>query len=520
MSRRPNFLIFITDQHRPDHTGFGGNTVVRTPHLDALAARSVRFDRAIVANPICMPNRASLVTGRLPSLHGTRYNGISLDWSANTFMRVLRQRDYHTAYFGKSHLQNMAENKHVRDAIFKDAPAEDARLSPYPEGWDDWENAQRHREERVEVPPDFYGLDEVAFTSMHSDVCSGHYYQWLLEQGVDPTELQGRSNALPFESTTPQIWRTALPEELYPTRYVTSRTLEYLSRRKSEPEVPFVAFCSYPDPHHPFTPPGRYFDMYDPKEIPLPASFDDPHRDSLKHYQARLAHRGKQVAFMAPFSPTEEQYRQMAAAEYGMISMIDDGIGEVLAALDASGLAHDTVIIFTSDHGDMFGDHGMMLKASMHYEACLRVPLLISSPGREPGVCGSLVSTLDLAQTVLGLADCPEYEGMQGNSLVSLLDRPEGSLRDHVLVEEDEMFDLALLGQPLRMRTLVTEQARLTLYRGTDEGELYDLQSDPGELNNLFARRESRALRAHMLERLARLQMEYADSSPTPKYMA
>lgn len=145
----------------------------------------------------------------------------------------------------------------------------------------------------------------------------------------------------------------------------------------------------------------------------------------------------------------------MDAAEYGMISMIDDGIGEVLAALDASGLA-----------------------------------------------------------------DCPEYEGMQGNSRVSLLDRPEGSLRDHVLVEEDEMFDLALLGQPLRMRTLVTEQARLTLYRGTDEGELYDLQSDPGELNNLFARRESRALRAHMLERLARLQMEYADSSPTPKYVA
>ena len=105
MSRRPNFLIFITDQHRPDHTGFGGNDVVRTPHLDAIAARGMRFDRAFVANPICMPNRATLMTGRLPSLHGTRYNGISLDWSANTFVRVLRQSGYHTAYFGKSHLQ-------------------------------------------------------------------------------------------------------------------------------------------------------------------------------------------------------------------------------------------------------------------------------------------------------------------------------------------------------------------------------------------------------------------------------
>ena len=176
MSRRPNFLIFITDQHRPDHTGFGGSAVVRTPHLDAIAGRGVRFDRAIVANPICMPNRASLVTGRLPSLHGTRYNGISLDWSANTFMRVLRQRGYHTAYFGKSHLQNMAENKHIRDAIFRDAPGENASLCPHPPGWDDWENADRHREERVEIPPNFYGLDEVDLTSMHSDHCSGHYY--------------------------------------------------------------------------------------------------------------------------------------------------------------------------------------------------------------------------------------------------------------------------------------------------------------------------------------------------------
>jgi arylsulfatase A-like enzyme len=414
----------------------------------------------------------------------------------------------------------MAENRHVRDAIFKDAPSENASTPPYPEGWDDWENAHRHRGERVVLPSDFYGLDEVDLTINHSDSCSGHYYQWLLERGVDPTKLQGKKNALPFESTTQQIWRTALPEEVYPTRYVSSRTVDYLEGRKSHPDVPFVAFCSYPDPHHPFTPPGRYFDMYDPKDIPLPESFHDPHTDSLKHYKMHIAQRGKQVAFMAPFAPTQEQYGQMAAAEYGMISMIDDGVGEVMAALDRSGQADDTIVIFTSDHGDMFGDHGMMLKASMHYEGCIRVPLVIASPGREAGVCDSLVSTLDIAQTVLDLADCPEYEGMQGNSIVSLLERPEGSVRDHVLVEEDEMFDLALLGQGLRMRTLVTKEGRVTLYRGSEAGELYDLQSDRGEMNNLFAKRDGRALRAHMVERLARLQMEYADSSPVPSYMA
>ena len=138
--------------------------------------------------------------------------------------------------------QNMAENKHIRDAIFKDAPAQNARLSPHPAGWDDWENMERHRAGVVEIPPDFYGLDEVDLTVMHSDLCSGHYYQWLLEQGVDPSALQGQQHALPFESTTQQVWRTALPEELYPTSYVSSRTADFLARHADQPDTPFEDF--------------------------------------------------------------------------------------------------------------------------------------------------------------------------------------------------------------------------------------------------------------------------------------
>jgi arylsulfatase A-like enzyme len=520
MNPRPNFLFLITDQHRPDHTGFGGNPIVRTPNLDGLAARGLRFDRALVANPICMPNRSSIMTGRMPSVHGTRYNGIALDWGANTFMRSLRASGWHTAHIGKCHLQNMGMGRGIRDFVWRSSAPEDASREAWPAGWDEWENDARHKREKVALPADFYGLDEVDLTVDHSDYCGGHYYQWLLEQGVDPEKLQGRGNALPYEAKWDQVWKTRVPEALYPTSYVTRRTVELIERRARTPEKPWFAFGSYPDPHHPFTPPGRYFEMYDPAKIPLPETFADPHTESSAHFRQMIALRGKQAATMAPFAPTAEQYREMAAAEYGMITMIDDGIGEILAALERTGQAENTIVIFTSDHGDMFGDHGVMLKAGMHYEGCIRVPLVIAGPGITPGVTRALASSLDLAQTMLELAGLPVFHGMQGTSLAPLLRDPGARARDHVLVEEDEMFDLLGIGRPLRMRTLVSEEARLTLYEGVEHAELFDLQADPRELTNLWSQPGSRALRTEMTERLARHLMDYADSSPKPKYMA
>lgn len=187
-TQRPNFLFIVTDQHRADHTGFGGNEVVQTPNLDALAARSVRFDRAYVANPICMPNRSTIMTGRLPSVHGTRQNGIPLDWQVNTFVRELGSAGYRTALVGKGHLQNMGHG--VGMEHFFPVPG-DAVASPYPKDWDSLELDERHRRERVDFPEDFYGFGHVDLTVEHGDRCSGHYYQWLLEQGVDPEKLQG-----------------------------------------------------------------------------------------------------------------------------------------------------------------------------------------------------------------------------------------------------------------------------------------------------------------------------------------
>ena len=232
----------------------------------------------------------------------------------------------------------------------------------------------------------------------------------------------------------------------------------------------------------------------------------------MEHMKTMLRYRGRQAAPMAPWAPTAEQFRESAAKEYGMISLIDAGVGRILDRLDALGLRDDTVVVFTSDHGDMFGDHGILLKAAMHYEGCVRVPLLIDVPGASAGVSTAQVGSVDFAQTVLDLAGMPEYAGMQGHTLVPILDdasvtvRPEG-----MLVEEDEPFDMARVGEPLRMRSVITSAARLTLFQGAEHGELFDLQADPGEMNNLFAKAEGRDLKFHLMERLARLQAEHND---------
>lgn len=518
---RPNFLVIITDQHRPDHCGFYGNPTIRTPNLDGLAARGTRFDKAYVANPICMPNRASIFTGRLPSAHGTRVNGVSLDPRARTFAHVLREAGYSTGFFGKAHFQHMAPHGGaVPGAVIPDASAGDSFLDTLSPGWNGYENAARHQAEYVKMPDDFYGFGKVELAIGHADAMSGHYYHWAAERGVKLADHQGPAKALPYTSVTQQVWRTSLPEEVYPTRFTSERTEAFL-REQASAGSPFLAVCSFPDPHHPFTPPGRYFDMYDPGSMSLPETFHDPHEGSMLHIKLLASVKGQERGFVAPFAPTEEMYREMAAREFGAISLIDDAVGDVLQTLEETGLAENTIVIFTSDHGEMFGDHGLMLKGAMHYDGCIRVPLVIATPDGTASSTSDLASSLDLAPTILEMAGLPLYYGLQGKSLApSVAGTNEAPERNALLIEEDELVDIFQTGRGLRMRSIVTPTHRLTLYEGTPEGELFDLREDPGETRNLFADPQSTKLRAELTELLSRELMKAADLSPIPTGMA
>ena len=171
----------------------------------------------------------------------------------------------------------------------------------------------------------------------------------------------------------------AIPEELYPTAYVAERTIKYLENySRSDRAKPFFLQCSFPDPHHPFTPPGRYWDMYDPAEMPLPPSFNPGERPIVPHlrrlYQERTAQEANKDG-QRTFAVTEREAREATALTYGMITMIDDAIGSILAWLKTLRLDDDTVVIFTSDHGDFMGDHQLLLKGALHYRGLVRVPL-------------------------------------------------------------------------------------------------------------------------------------------------
>ena len=190
--------------------------------------------------------------------------------------------------------------------------------------------------------------------------------------------------------------------------------------------------------------------------------------------------------------------RAATAATYGMIEMIDDGVGRILRRLDELGATDDTIIVFTSDHGDMMGDHGLMLKAVMHFQGCLRTPMIVAAPGRAPGRSSSLAASIDLPHTVLELCGVPEHQGMQGRSLVSVMDDPAAAVRDTGLVEEDMPGSEVRGVMPIKTRTVVTDRYRYT--RDSNGFEmLYDLVDDPDELTNLAVGGRAPAAHAEVL---------------------
>ena len=524
--RRPSFLFIITDQQRADHLGAYGNPIVRTPHLDALARAGFRAERFHVATPICMPNRATLMTGRMPSAHGVRHNGIELSLDETTFVDVLREAGYRTALVGKGHLQNITS----APAQWPPDPAERLlrearRRGPGRYGQEleaSWEKDPTH-----ELSLPYYGFETVDLSIRHADQQYGHWRRWLRTQVQDADKLIGPDNAIPapeFELTRcRQAWRTRVPEELYPTSWITDRTVAAL-RDCANDDRPFFIQCSYPDPHHPFTPPGKYWGMYPPDEVPLPASFRAAHRDLPPHVRWLHGQRdaGKAVKHtQALFACSEREAREAIALNYGSISLIDDGVGRLLAELERLGRAADTVVVFTSDHGDFLGDHQLLLKGPIHYRGLVRTPLIWTDPAvAAPRTSAALVQAIDLAPTVLARAGVAPFNGMHGRSLLPLVEGAAETLRDELLIEEEGQRTYLGFSGRVRMRSLVTARHRLSVYDGVPWGELYALTEDPDETVNLWGDAGARTLRAELMERLARTMLALSEQSPYPTALA
>ena len=523
MSKQPNFLFIVTDQHRADHLGCYGNEVVKTPNIDSLAQQGQRWDRLYVANPICMPNRASIMTGRMSSLHGSRHNGIPLSKDHINFVELLKDAGYETGLIGKSHLQSFTglpatnvfqpkEGSAVPSPELRDAFRDNRHGVEYDlEITTQWDTPLAER-----IEDDFYGFKHVEVTTDHGDHAGGDYLLWAREQREDFDQLVGPENALPDERiNAPQAWRTAVPEELYSTTWVADRSEAWLTER-SKDDAPFFLQMSFPDPHHPFTPPGKYWDMYDPADIELPESFGKGQLPPIKAMQEAMQNGTDPRDNQSPFAVTPDEAKDIIALTYGMATMIDDAIGRVLAKLEALGEKDNTIVIFTSDHGDYMGDHSLMLKLLLHYQGLIRVPFIWSDPTAESSdqTDSGLASSIDIPATILARAGIQPFNGMQGRDLLSA-GAPEA-----VIVEEDSQRTMTGFDKPQRVRTVVTERYRMSLREGEDWNELYDLVEDPHELHNVYDDPKFAAVRNEVTAIMLRKMIELQDRAPLPAYRA
>lgn len=519
---RPNFLVIMTDQQRADHLGCYGNDIVRTPNIDALAARGTRFERFYVANPICQPNRATLATGQLTSVNGCRQNGIPLGLDCTTYADVLRAEGYRTGLVGKAHFQNVSPvparaKQPSGHGKAPPAPYDLARRTQ--RRGPDYEHEIRSHwiaDPDHEVPTPYYGFDHLRLCIGHGDQVEGHYSGWLRDRLDGARDPRGRAAATGNDpNTAPQVWRTAVPEALYPTAYVGEEACQFLQDTSDDP---FLLLASFPDPHHPFTPPGRYFDMYDPADIPLPASFDHPtsaRTDLPRHIQRVYEIGAENPDAYWPFHSDPDATRRMIALNFGAITMIDDWVGRILDTLEKSGKAGNTVVIFMSDHGDYMGDHGTILKHGLHTQGLIRVPLIWADPRRAgPAVSTLQGSAIDFAPTLLQSADIACPVGMQGRDLLA------ADAADLPVLIEDAGLAFASDDGRTASRTLVHAGWRLTVFEGSDLGELYDLGADPFELSNRWADPAFADQKATMMQQLVMRQMALLDTSLLPTHQA
>jgi arylsulfatase A-like enzyme len=508
MVKKPNFLLVTTDQHRWDCFGFGPRKV-QMPNVERLARKGVRFDACITPNPLCQPARASILTGMLPLTHGVVDNGIDLNpaLAQMGFGAQLTAAGYSTSLIGKAHLSSKA--------TYHPTGTPECQHSSVTYG-DDWSGPYmgfEHVELAVmghhsRVTPSSH-ISPMPFTPPHGQ----HYERYFHSRG-EP----GEARDLYMQSTdgkgmlAGQTWNSALPSEWHTTNWVTDRSVARL-RDLAKEDTPFCLWVSYPDPHHPFDCPAPWSTMYDPATIDLP---NHPERDlenrpwwhkELYGQEENIAldqytdPAGKQKAPRIA-NPTECELRHITANYYGMIAFVDHGLGRVLDELRDLGLEENTIIVFTTDHGELLGDHGLMLKGPTLYEGLLRVGCVMTAPDALAGhVVTEPVSTVDIAATFYDYAGLDRPEGVQSQSLRPFLDPKNGASRECALNEWN--VDKARYGVELTLRTVRTRRHKAIFELNSGAGELYDLEVDPDEMNNLFDDPAHKNLRDE-LERMMR----------------
>jgi len=473
---QPNIILITSDEHRGDCFGFEGRKL-KTPHLDSLAARGTRFSACTTPNPVCMPARAAILTGLYPRTNGVVDNAIDLrDDIADTygFAGRFSRSGYQTALLGKAHL------RHGPAADGPDGLRGDERR---PEGWNgpymgfDYVQLINHNHHNVPMVRPPAGL---------------HYEQFFFRDGDGEQRLAQWDKRLQPDCGFHQVWHSALPVAYHTSTWCADRTIDYLDNRRDK-DKPFLVWTSFPDPHAPFDAPEPWSRMYDPAAVDLPRHrTEDFDRRPFWHRAAREGQptdkdpvmRNLRANWSRVRNIPDETLAAVIANYYGMISLIDHNVGRLLAYLDETGLADNTIVIFTSDHGDWLGDHGLLLKGPMLYDGLVRVGLIARGPGIAAGnVVHEPVSTIDLGRTFDDWSGVPSATIAHGTSLATLMEGGSEH-RQGSYTEWDLGTDRC--GVALNLSSIRTKTHKLTVEGLSGVGEMYDLVADPDEMDNCF----------------------------------
>ena len=436
---QPNILWICSDQQRFDALGCYGNPWVQTPHLDRLAASGALFEQCYCQSPVCTPSRASLLTGRYPRTTRCRQNGQDIPADEVLVTRLLAEAGYTCGLAGKLHLSACHPQA---------APAGERRIQ---DGYHEFHWSHH-------PAPDWP---------------TNEYIRWLDGHGA-------QYGTQPFAGS--RHVRRGMPEALHQTTWCAEQAIGFIAHN-ARFSRPWLMSVNLFDPHHPFDPPEdllrRYADHL--RDVPLPdyvpGELAGKPAVQLRCHGGAYGHPRLYPA--ESMSPTD--HRWLRAAYWAMCDLIDRQVGRILAALEASGQAEHTVVLFMSDHGELLGDHGIYLKGPFFYDPAVHVPLIVSWPGHiPPARHPALAELVDLAPTLLEAAGVPPHPGMQGRSLWR--DLTAGVLQPPRPDVYSEYYNAA---EPDGFATMLrTETHKIVNHHGTGTGELYDLRQDPAETVN------------------------------------
>lgn len=468
---RPNILLICTDQQRWDALRCYGNADIDTPNFDRLAGQGVVFDNCYVQNPVCAPSRASLMTGKYVSGHGLHANGVDLPPGQELFSSRLAGAGYDCGLVGKFHLgacQRGRSEPRLDDGFRVFRWAHDPYRGSSENAYHRWLQATH---------PDLYA----------SAVTGGGEHSW-----------------------------DTMPTEAHYSRWIGNETIDFLQSSR-ETGKPFFFIANFFDPHHGFGAPKEYVDRYDPAALPRPVTVDGEleNAPAILSEASQRSYAGHARGF-AEYS--EDELQQVRAAYYAMVTLIDDEVGRILDALDGAGLTEETIVVFTSDHGEMLGDHQQMLKGPFMYDCAVRVPLIIRWPGvTQSGRRSELVQWIDLAPTFLEAAGQEVPAQYQGSSLTALLSGGDPAWRDWALCQyrdSGHSYD-----PPVYVTMLRTGDWKLVVHAGRPatarerSGQLFNVASDPQELVNLWQDPDHRERRLELSEKLLDVLVAVEDRS-------